>query len=182
MSSTERPELAYSSIYCAAMTLKVVILLLESQRKSRWLGWNEKEHSPEETSNIFSLGIFFWLNRLFWDGYNKVLTLNDLYPLDSSLDSSILHERFAQNFDHYQLRNDKHGLLKGLLSTLKVHILLPVPPRIALIGFTVAQPFFIERLLEHLAKPEVESNVGYGFIGASILIYSGMAVSTALCW
>ncbi|KAK4463066.1 P-loop containing nucleoside triphosphate hydrolase protein [Cladorrhinum samala] len=182
LSSTERPELAYSSIYCASVILKVVILLLESQRKSRWLGWNEKEHSPEETSNIFSLGVFFWLNRLFWDGYSKILTLGDLYPLDSTLDSSLLHDRFAHNFDHYKLRNDKHGLLKGLLKTLKVHILLPVPPRIALVGFTVAQPFFIERLLEHLAKPKVESNVGYGFIGASILIYSGMAVSTALCW
>jgi hypothetical protein len=58
--------------------------------------------------------------------------------------------------------------------------LLPVPPRLALLGFTFCQPFFIERLLDHLSRPSVDANVGYGFIGASVLIYSGIAISMAL--
>jgi hypothetical protein len=51
--------LTYSSIFSAAIALKVGILLLEAQRKSRWVNWDEKEHGPEETSGIFSLGVFF---------------------------------------------------------------------------------------------------------------------------
>lgn len=182
LSSGGRPELTYSSIFSAALALKVGILLLEARRKSRWVSWDEKEHSPEETSGIFSLGVFFWLNNIFLEGYRKVLTIKDLYPLDSSLNSELLHQEFSRNMDYSKLKGDKFGLAKVLMRTLKVPLLLPVPPRLALLGFTFCQPFFIESLLDHLSQPEINANVGYGFIGASVLIYLGIAISTALCW
>ncbi|RYP06754.1 hypothetical protein DL764_002951 [Monosporascus ibericus] len=182
LSSGDKPELTYSSIFSAAIALKVGILLLEAQRKSRWVSWDEKEHSPEETSGIFSLGVFFWLNKLFLDGYQKILTMKDLYPLDSSLNGKSLHEEFSRNMDYSKLRGDKFGLGKVLARTLKVPLLLPIPLRLALLGFTFCQPLFIEKLLNHLSEPEVDANVGYGLIGASILIYSGIGISTALCW
>lgn len=180
LSSEEKPEVTYSSIFSAAIALKAGILLLEAQRKSKWVSWDEKEHSPEETSGIFSLGIFFWLNRMFFEGYRKVLKIKDLYPLDSTLGGKALHEEFSKNIDYSKLRGDKFGLVKVLIRTLKVPLLLPVPPRLALLGFTFCQPFFIEKLLDHLSQPKVDANVGYGFIGASILIYLGIAVSMAL--
>ncbi|KFY33447.1 hypothetical protein V494_07619 [Pseudogymnoascus sp. VKM F-4513 (FW-928)] len=182
LSSGDRPELTYSSIFSAAIALKVGILILEAQRKAKWVSWDEKEHSPEETSGIFSLGVFFWLNRMFLEGYSKILALKDLYPLDSTLSSKYLHELYSKNVDYSKMKGDKYGLVKVLIRTLKVPLLLPIPPRLALLGFTFCQPFFLEKLLEHLSKPEVDANVGYGFIGASVLIYSGIAISTALCW
>jgi hypothetical protein len=182
LSSDDKPELTYSSIFSAAIALKVAILLLEAKQKSKWVSWDEKEHSPEETSGIFSLGVFFWLNRLFLAGYTKTLAMKDLYPLDSSLSGKALHERFSRNMDHTKLRCDKFGLVKVLARTLKVPLLLPIPPRLALLGFTFCQPFFIEKLLDHLSEPVVDARIGYGFIGASVLIYTGIAISTALCW
>ncbi|KAI7783325.1 hypothetical protein LA080_012080 [Diaporthe eres] len=180
LSSDQKPEVTYSSIFCAAIALKAGILLLEAQRKSRWVRWDGKEHSPEETSGIFSLGIFSWLNKLFLEGYRKILTIKDLYPLDSTLNGKTLHDEFSKNIDYSKLKGDKFGLAKVLVRTLKVPLLLPVPPRLALLGFTFCQPFFIEKLLDHLSQPRVDANVGYGFIGASILIYSGIAISMAL--
>lgn len=182
LSSGDKPELSYSSIFSATLALKAGILLLEARQKSGWVTWDEKEHSPEETSGIFSLSVFFWLNRIFLEGYKKILTMKDLYNLDSSLNSNSLLEIFSRNMDYSKLRGDKFGLVKVLMRTLKVPLLLPIPPRLALLGFTFCQPFFIEKLLDELSKPEVEANVGYGFIGASILIYSGIAISTALYW
>lgn len=182
LSSDNKPELTYSSMFSAAIALKIGILLLEAQRKSRWVIWDDKEHSPEETSGIFSLGVFFWLNKIFLEGYRKVLRLQDLYPLDSTLNGKRLHEEFSRNMNYSKLKGDKYGLVKVLMRTLKVPLLLPIPPRLALLGFTFCQPFFIEKLLEHLSQSEVDANVGYGFIAASILIYSGIAISTALCW
>lgn len=95
------------------------ILLLEAQRKSKWVNWDEKEHSPEESSGIFSLGVFFWLNNIFLDGYKKVLTIKDLYPLDSSLSAESLHESFSENLDYSKLKGDKFGLVKVLVHTLR---------------------------------------------------------------
>ncbi|KAK9770744.1 hypothetical protein SCAR479_12535 [Seiridium cardinale] len=180
LSSNEKPEMTYSTLFSAAMALKAGILLLEAQRKSRWISWDEKEHSPEETSGIFSLGVFFWLNKMFLEGYRKVLTIKDLYPLDASMNGKLIHDEFSRNMDYAKMKGDKYGLVKVLARTLKVPLLLPVAPRLARLGFTFCQPFFIEKLLDHLSQPEIDANVSYGFIGASILIYSGIAVSTAL--
>ncbi|TGO61642.1 hypothetical protein BOTNAR_0126g00140 [Botryotinia narcissicola] len=177
LSSDNESGLVYSSIFITALALKCIILLLESRQKSKW-----KEHSPEETSGIFSLGVFFWLNKMFLMGYNKVLAIEDLYPLDTSFDAKSLHDGFSKNMDYSKLKGDRFGLLKVLIHTLKVPLLLPIPLRLALIAFTFCQPLFIERLLDTLAQPEIDANVGYGFIGASLLIYSGIAISRAFYW
>lgn len=182
LSSDDQPELTYSIMFSTASALKVGILLLEAQRKSKWVIWNEKEHSPEETSSIFSLGVFFWLNKIFLEEYKTVLKMEDLYPLDSSLNGKSLHDKFSEKMIHSKLRGDKFGLVKVLIRTLKVPLLLPVFPRLALLAFTFCQPLFIQKLLDDLSGPGVKANVGYGFIGASILIYSGIAISTALYW
>lgn len=73
-------------------------------------------------------------------------------------------------------------MAKTLARTLRMALMLPVLPRLALIGFTVSQPLFFERLLKCLAQTELNANEGYGFIGAAFLIYGGIAVSTALYW
>ncbi|KAJ5699379.1 hypothetical protein N7536_002392 [Penicillium majusculum] len=182
LSSDGKPELTYSSIFVAAIALKTGILLLEAQQKSRWIGWDEKEHSPEETSGIFSLGVFFWLNKMFLVGYGKVMTIGDLYPLDSSFSARPLHDKFLKNMDYSKLKGDRFGLAKVLIRTLKVPLLLPIPPRLALLCFTFCQPLFLEKLLDYLSKAELDKNVGYGFIGASLLIYSGLAISSGFYW
>ncbi|KAH7014328.1 putative ABC multidrug transporter [Microdochium trichocladiopsis] len=179
-SEDEKPELTYSALFCAALAIKVAILLLEGQKKSCRPSWHEKSHSPEETSNLFSLGVFFWLNKLFLQGYHKVLRLSDLYALDSALDARRLHDTFTPKRDYTAMRGDPSSLLKSLIRTLWLPLVIPIAPRVALLAFTFCQPLFIEKLLEHLAQPEVDANVGYGLIGASILIYAGIAISTAL--
>ncbi|KAL2018319.1 hypothetical protein VTK56DRAFT_982 [Thermocarpiscus australiensis] len=183
LSSDEKSESTYSAIFTAAVAVKAGILLLEARHKSKWVSWDAKKHSPEETSGIFSLSVFFWLNKMFLAGYKKILTLEDLYPLDSTFDAKLLYDRFAANMDYSKLKGDKFGLAKVLVRTLKVPLLLPIIPRLALVGFKFCQPLFLEKLLEYLSKPgALDANVGYGFIGASILIYGGIAISSALSW
>ncbi|KAL1844981.1 hypothetical protein VTK73DRAFT_1393 [Phialemonium thermophilum] len=182
LSSDGMPELTYSSLFSATIALKCGILLLEAQQKSRWLVWDAKAHSPEETSGIFSLGVFFWLNNMFLRGYTKILSLDDLYPLDSSLEARALADEFSRNLDSSKLKGDKYGLVKVLVRTLKVPILLPVFPRLSLLAFKFCQPLFIEKVLDYLSQSELDGNTGYGLIGASVLIYTGIAVSNSLYW
>jgi hypothetical protein len=182
LSSTNNHEYAYSCVFTTTLVYKVLVLLLEARQKSRLLKWNDKEHSPEEVCGIFSLGVYFWLNRIFLEGYTKVLKMGDLYPLDTNLHGELLHKRFVAHINYSKLRTDKSGLLKALIRTLRTYLLLPVLPRLTLLGFTFSQPLFIESLISHLSNMTSDPNAGYGLIGASFLIYSGMAISMALCW
>ena len=182
LSSHGESEITYSATFSAAIALKVAVLVLEAQQKSAWVCWDSKEHSPEETSGVFSLGVFFWLNQILRVGNRKLLTVGDLYPLDSALNAQSLHDEFSRNMDYSKLRGTRRGLIQVLWHTLKVPILLPVIPRLAMLGFTLCQPFLTERLLNYLSQPELNPNVGYGFIGATFLIYLGIAISTAFYW
>jgi ABC-type multidrug transport system fused ATPase/permease subunit len=183
LSSGGNSEHIYSSIFCAAMAIKASVLVLEAWQKASSVRWNdEKEHSPEEMSGIFSLGVFFWLNEQFLAGYRTILTIETLLPLDNALNTETLHAKFSKNIDYDKLQGDRFGLAKVLVRTLKGPLLLPIVPRLAHLGFTFCQPFFIETLLDYLAKPTLDHNVGYGLIGASFVIYLGIATSQAFTW
>lgn len=165
------------------MVLKAISLLLESKNKTRWICWDVKEHSPEETSGLFSLGAFIWLNRLFLSGYAKVLKVNDLYPLDPAMCAETLDERLVRYWQNpTSSSRSKYGLARALMKALAVPILLPVVPRAAMAAFQFCQSFLINALLSYLEEPNPSKNVGYGLIGATILIYLGIATTFALYW
>ncbi|KAK1997544.1 ABC transporter [Colletotrichum falcatum] len=172
----------FARLFTASLAVKVVILFVEAQRKARWISWTAEEHSPEETSGLFSLGVYFWLNRLFLHGYRNVLSIKDLYALDQGMIAETMQVKLARELDKGTYRGKKHGLARALAKSLAVPLLLPVAPRIALIGFNYSQPFFIQTLLVYLQDPDESKNknMGYGMIGAAFLIYTGIAVSTAL--
>lgn len=57
-------------------------------------------------------------------------------------------------------------------------ILAVVPPRLALIGFNFCQPFLIERAVDYSNETYLvqSNNIGYGLIGAYVVVYIGIAV------
>ena len=55
--SVVNPEDAVlAKTFTAAVAVKAVLAILESQQKRRWLSWDSKTHSPEETSSILKIG------------------------------------------------------------------------------------------------------------------------------
>lgn len=185
LASTNSDEITFSRISTSVAAVKALVIVLESQSKSRWiLRWDVKEHSPEETSGLYGLGAYFWLNRLLVTGYRKVLQIRDLFPLDQSMASEALEAKCGHQIDVSRFRGKNHGLAHAVAKALAVPLLLPVGPRIALGAFQFCQPFLIQTLLDYLQRPADESskNVGYGLIGATILIYVGIAASGAFYW
>lgn len=185
LASTTFDEIIFSRLFTATIAVKAALIILESQHKSKVVVcFDVKEHSPEETSGLFGLGAFVWLNQLFLTGYRKILTLDDLFPLDQNLASEVLQLKLATRIEASQCLGQKHGLAKTLAKTLAVPLLLPVGPRIAMTAFQFCQPFLISTLLDYLQQPLDDSsrNVGYGLIGATTLIYTGIAMSGAFYW
>jgi ATP-binding cassette, subfamily C (CFTR/MRP), member 1 len=64
------------------------------------------------------------------------------------------------------------------LATFSRPLLFALVPRLFLIGFNYAQPFLINAAIALASQPVTESynNIGYGLIGAYILVYVGIAV------
>ncbi|KAL2131166.1 hypothetical protein VTI74DRAFT_5453 [Chaetomium olivicolor] len=185
LASTKFDEITFSRIFTCGAVFKALIIVLESQSKSRWIvRWDVKEHSPEETTGLYGLGAYSWLNQLFLRGYNRVLEISDLYPLDCNMASETLYSRLAHYIDASRLKGKNHALVRAVAKALAVPLLLPVGPRIALTAFQFCQPFLIQTLLSYLQQPAETSsrNVGYGLIGATALIYVGIATSGAFYW
>ncbi|KAK4669961.1 uncharacterized protein QC763_207550 [Podospora pseudopauciseta] len=185
LASSNHDELNYASIFTVGVAIRALLIVLESQSKSRWiLQWEKGAHSPEETAGLYGLGAYFWLNKLFLRGYRGVLTIDDLFPLDHNIASAKLYAEAGHNFEGTKLGKRRHGLAKAVMKALAVSFLLPVGPRIAFGAFQLCQPFLIETLLGYLEQPVEMSpkNIGYGLIGAGLLIYVGMAVSSAFYW
>ncbi|KAK3685219.1 P-loop containing nucleoside triphosphate hydrolase protein [Podospora appendiculata] len=185
LASTKVDEVTFSRLFTTGVALKAILILLESHHKARWaIQWDTKEHSPEETAGLFGLGAFVWLNQLFLTGYRKVMTLDDLFPLDYQMASKTLQGYVGNQLDYSKTHGKTHGLARALAKALAVPFLLPVGPRIALTAFQFCQPFLINTLLDYLQKPsdEAPKNAGYGLIGATILVYTGIAASGAFYW
>jgi ATP-binding cassette, subfamily C (CFTR/MRP), member 1 len=171
----------YASVLTAATVLKAAMIYLESQQKEKWLGWDMKEHSPEETSGIYNLGVFFWVNTLFMKGYRVILTMESLYPLDRALTAEN-HDHLVERVHNNPYKGQKYGLARLLLRILALQLLPPIIPRAALLAASICQPFLIHALLHYLQSEDQDQSHGYGLIGATALTYGAIAFSTALYW
>ncbi|KAE9374191.1 canalicular multispecific organic anion transporter 1 [Stipitochalara longipes BDJ] len=167
-------------IFTTSVVLKVCILCMEVKEKRDYLAGADKLRSPEELSGILSQGVYYWLNQLIMQGYGKILSLEDLYPLDEKLSSRNLSDRFCSNWDRSG-GPSKHRLLFETAITFKWELLAPVLPRLVLIAFTMCQPLLLNRFVGYLSAltGSETANVGYGLIAAYGVVYLGLAISAA---
>jgi ATP-binding cassette, subfamily C (CFTR/MRP), member 1 len=178
LSANSRHEVTYTLVFTVATSLKAVLILLESQRKDRWLRWERKTHSPEEVSGLHGLGTFFWLNSLFFSDYTKILSLPDIFVLDDKMRADVLQLSCSKQLEQTGFPGPKYPLARALASIVVVPILLPVIPRIALLVLGFCQP---KTLLDYLNQPEDKNKI-YGLIGATVLVYTGIPIMTAFYW
>lgn len=173
-----------AALLIGSIGVKLLILLLEVQGKMRWRVLDDRKRSPEESAGIFNLSVFFWMNKLLINGRRKVLSLEDLYPLDENMMAEGLLAKFQSQWEPSGSDGRHSRLVPVVAKTLRWHLLTPILPRLALIGFTFSQPFLVNRILKWLQTPVdiASANKGFGVIGATALVYTGIAVSTAWYW
>ena len=169
-----------AAVFSAALAAKLLLLLLEAWDKTPLIIEN-KALPSETTSGVLSRTFFLWLNALFWRGYRKVISFDDLDPIDSSLRSSLLHESLERAWIQRKKDKLRWPLLRSLWKALRWSLLSAVPPRLCYSGFLFAQPFLIDRATSYLGQKsdDGDDNIGYGLIGATGCIYLGIAVNIA---
>lgn len=164
------------STFTTAFALKAVLLGLEAMQKRRFFLAAYQKRSPEEYSGLFGQGFMWWLNRIIFFGARYSLKPKSLYPITADMASEKL------NTDFNAIWNQQRGprsLKMALFRLLWRPIVIPILPRLALLGFTMCQPLLVKRLLTYLSDPSQtrDGKIGYWLIGATALVYIGMAVS-----
>ncbi|GKZ84939.1 hypothetical protein AnigIFM56816_010499 [Aspergillus niger] len=158
--------------------LKILLLLLEATEKRFILKLEYENYPPEALAGIYNRSFFWWLNSLFRRGFSKVLGVDDLFALDKQLESKRLH-RILKGVVAKDKENGESSLLFACLKAFKWPILAVIPPRVMLAALNICQPLLLERSLSFSEQPVNKStdNIGYGLIGAYILVYIGLGVT-----
>ncbi|KAM5475001.1 hypothetical protein MauCBS54593_001472 [Microsporum audouinii] len=164
--------------FTATVALKFVILVLEVAEKRYMLKPEYKAYPPEATAGILNRSFFVWLNSLFWNGFSKLLFVEDLYDLDKHLLSERIHNRMDAAWEKVKSKTP-NSLLLVTFKVLKWPLLSIAFPRLCLIGFLFAQPFLLNKAILLASEPITEqtTNQGYGLIFAYVIVYVGLAVT-----
>lgn len=98
-----------AAITCATLASKVLYLLLESWPKTRYLKPMSKTPGKVDVAGPFSRAFMWWLNPMLVHGYNHILSLDDVYPLDHDLYSEVLRERMGRCWEKCKICYGKAG-------------------------------------------------------------------------
>lgn len=167
-----------AGVFTAGVGIKVAMLFMEASEKRKYLGVTYSQLPPEDIAGILNRSVFWWLNGLFLKGFQSIINHKDLYALDEELSSESSRTR-AMSLRSRIRRGKRHDLLLATTRLLLWPLLGVVPPRLCLIAFTYAQPALINKIVDFAGNPPKDGNKnpGYGLIGATLLVYCGIAVS-----
>lgn len=172
---TIHPGSGAACIFIAILALTFLALAAEtaSGRKDS----SAEKQSPEQYSAFWTRTVFAWLSATFKLGYAKVISVDDLPPLDSKLQSLSLHKQLKSKWKTHD-RKRRNSLLLACLRAYWPSFLSAVIPRLCLSGFTFAQPFLISSTISFVGEDRHsrENDYGKGLVGAWALVFMGIAV------
>lgn len=91
-------------IFTTSFMLKAIILILEAKEKGKYVNNNDTPHTPEETSGLYSQGLFWWLNSIIMRGFRHILKPDDLYEIDEDMSSDFLNSTFWNTWTACEFR------------------------------------------------------------------------------
>ncbi|KAJ6789938.1 hypothetical protein PWT90_07566 [Aphanocladium album] len=169
---------ALAGLSVAVVCTEFVLLLLQEVSKRGLVTTRNSQPrlGGEALSGFWGRALFLWINSTLQLGFRSILRIEDLKDLGPEFSSERLYAAFEP---HWQKASptSKHALTGALLRTLYPEFLRVVIPRLCFLGFTFAQPWLILCVIETVVNGEAGSDVSGGLIGATALVYIGIAIS-----
>ncbi|KAJ5979295.1 ABC transporter integral membrane type 1 [Penicillium viridicatum] len=156
-----------------------MITVLESAQKVNFIQPVYQNVTVEEIHGFWGRNLFAWILPLFRNAYRSIIWLDDLPHVDSTLLGRNAEARLAQTWSN---AHGKYRLIKATFRAYYRPLLSAIVPRILLAGFTFCQPFLLSATIEWMSSPTTAKGQQYGhaLVGAYALVYTGIAVSTAI--
>lgn len=174
-----RPQGGLQYTFLLSVTGKFGLVILESIEKQRFLKSPYRRLPPEALGSIINRGVFWWLNGLFLKGYRSILGMPDLYPTDPDLSSKHLRQRIKVAWDENS--TSRRSLMFVTMKCFSGTLFSAVLSRLVVIVLKFCQPLLIQQAVSAVQAPETLENVNISraLIGATVLIYVGLALMTA---
>ncbi|KAG4267241.1 hypothetical protein FPRO04_04853 [Fusarium proliferatum] len=164
-----------ASVFTASFVIKMILLILEETPKSPL---SDKEKIQETASGVVNRSFFWWLNGLFLQGHRTILETEDLQAIDSKFDTDHVSTPLEKQWERAR-NSGQLSLLKSTFLAYKWQFAAGIIPRLLHSGFNFAQPFLIQSVIVLVGKKEMSVQTSSGLIGATVLIYLGLAISGA---
>ncbi|KAK4500247.1 hypothetical protein PRZ48_008436 [Zasmidium cellare] len=175
---------ALPALFTAGVVSKAVVLCLEAKSKRKSLFPPYRVYAPEALVSLYDRTALWWLNPLFWTGYNGYLSIEKLYAVDADLSSENVETVFQRAWPNLRAEQEhgKWALFWAVFHTVKTTFLAMVFPRFCLSALKLCQPLLISRVTSLLSDgiSGENANYGRGLIGATALVYTGITITTAL--
>ncbi|PYI24792.1 P-loop containing nucleoside triphosphate hydrolase protein [Aspergillus violaceofuscus CBS 115571] len=168
-------------ILSVTLGLRVLLLILESTLPTHSQSPQHSDSTEEESSSLWELCLLTWVLPILKQGFFSPLTLEQVPPIGHSLTAERLIRRLQRRWDQvYQSRRNQ--LFHTVFRTFKTEFLHGVIPRLGFSAFTLMQPLLVNAMIKFVGSPDnqMTRNKGYGLIGASAIVYLGLAASKAL--
>ncbi|KAJ3546303.1 hypothetical protein NM208_g2067 [Fusarium decemcellulare] len=167
---------ALAAVFTSSLVLKTIFLVLEETPK-RLI--NEEKGSIRETSaGVVNRSFFWWLNRLFFEGSRSILDMGSLGEINEKFDTHDLSEQLDKRWNN-DPKESPFSLLRCTFLAYKWQFFAGIPPRLLHSGFNFAQPFLIQSIVIFVSTKQMSLEIAGGLIGATVLVYLGLAVSGA---
>ncbi|KAH0018441.1 P-loop containing nucleoside triphosphate hydrolase protein, partial [Aureobasidium melanogenum] len=159
-----------------------IFLTVESVSKESILLQRQKR-SPQDTNDMFSQRLFWWLNNMFKRGYTSVLAPSDLDKMDEDLSSTDPQRRFRLEWRKHTTKNPKVNLLRIIFSAIGYDMMFPVIPRLLLLAIQFSQPYLILRFVDYIDNPEEGgTEEGILLVIATAIVYVAIATFQSWYW
>ncbi|KIM99420.1 hypothetical protein OIDMADRAFT_146875 [Oidiodendron maius Zn] len=170
---------AVPGIFTAGLAAKTIVFYLEARNKRRSLLPPYQLYAPEALANLYDRIVMWWLSPLFMKGYGNIISIDGLFPIDNDLSSDRVERSF---YDHWKNRSPsaKRPLLRATGRALQFGLITMAIPRLFLSAFRLSQPLLISRVTSWLSENDSDVSNGYGLIGATALVYVGMALTNVM--
>ncbi|KAH8593398.1 putative ATP-binding cassette transporter [Bisporella sp. PMI_857] len=170
-----------AAVFTSTIGVKLIILIAEAIEKRTILLGRYQHSSPEATSGIYSRSFFWWLNSLMTTGYQRIISNEDLYPIDDEMTSLELQNKAHKSWDSTN-RTQPYALTWSTIVATRQAFAYGIFPRLCIIGFRYAQPLLLHRTVDFASRPEEPDSIGWGLTAGFGLVFIGLALANGGYW
>ncbi|KAH6657974.1 putative ABC multidrug transporter [Truncatella angustata] len=171
---------SFGALQIAIAIIKLVLVALEEVSKQS-LFQPEQDRSPigpETRGGFWNRSLFVWVNNTLLIGFKTAISVDELPEIGLEFSTDRLSIQFQKRWEAVN-KSLRYCLPITSLKALAWPLVAIVVPRLCFMAFTFAQPFLLHTIVRAVGQQELSRDIIGGLIGATGLVYFGLAVAGA---